>query len=138
MSRDSDDDVPVLKPARKGFPVWGWFLIGGAVLLLVCGGIAVAGALAYWGGAATSAARQADPKTKVWKEEELSAAVKGKTPAEVKALLGVPDEAVGDPLIKSNDTTVFIYHRRIENPHSGEITSSWVAFRDGKATGKVR
>jgi hypothetical protein len=109
-------------------------------MLLVCTGLAVGGVLMIRSAAKSAASeversKQSDPKTKVWKEEELSTAVKGKTPEEVKALLGVPD---GTGMVRDGVVPGYHYFGRLYDPNTEKPIGAYVKFEDGRATGSVR
>jgi len=135
MRRVRDDEPP---PKRKRrLPVWGWLLIGVGGIVLTCGGGALAVATTMNRLVAkddrAKAAKQADPKTKVWNQVELLAAVQGKSAAEVKALLGTPDSTFGgDPNVVEYSS--FYYKDRVFDPHMGKVKGVWIQFVEKKAS----
>ena len=141
--QDDDDSVPVrrYKKQKSRFPVWGWFVIGVAALMLLCGGAGIAGLVWYRG---SSNAAPSSPKAsstspigkKVWKESELSKAVKGKSERQVIALLGEPDHRrMGD---SSFDPVWCFSYYGIMQDGNGIIQEAKIWGDGTQASGRVR
>ena len=151
---DDDDDYHDGSPpqTKKGFSAVVWLLLIGGVLLLVVVGLVCGGFLLFstraerQAGAELEVARQREFESmeksriaatvRIWKESDLRQAVMGKTATEVKALLGPPDEATGDPDATTAGVSL-IYYNRLIDPQ-GTTETARVFFRNGKATGGVR
>lgn len=122
------------------------WIVGGVAVVLVLGMLAVGGIagvvyLAKREGRAIAEGehlrqqqKQADTRTKVWDEKELNAAVMGKTTAEVKELLGMPNSTSGDPDFPTAEQEVlgaaFIYRKRIQDPHNNKLHDVSVRFKN--------
>ena len=137
MRRVRDDDEPPPKRKRR-FPVWGWLLIGVGGIVLTCGGGALAVATTMNRLVAkddrAKAAKQTDPKTKVWNATELSKTTLGMSTAQVKALLGTPDSTHGDPDVVSEESS-FYYKNRVLDPHLGKAQGVYINFEEKKVSG---
>lgn len=105
-------------------------------LYLVAVGLLV-GTLAGCGSSAPTAPAQPRAAPKVWGEAELSAAVKGKSPAEVRRLLGEPSSTTGDP--DTSATAVeWVYALQLHDSQANRMTDWHVWFDGKKATGRIK
>lgn len=68
---------------------------------------------------------------KVWDKDELEAAIKGKTTAEVIALLGKPDFTEREP---EKSEGFFQYDRIIKDKFNGKHKTALVYFANGQAS----
>ena len=75
--------------------------------------------------------RQSDPKRRIWKEDELAEAVKGKSPEEVRELIGVPD-SMG--LNVNGMIPSYHYIGRLYD-NTGAVVDASVKFENGRRYG---
>jgi hypothetical protein len=138
---DADDDYGHRPPARpSASPALVVALaVGGAALLgaLACAGFLLLSARAARDAAQERAAVRADAAaakpakggTRVYTREEFRDLVMGKTPDEVAAALGRPDETS-----EAGGVVRWTYRGRVRDPAPGEAPATPVAvvFRDGQ------
>src|SRR5438270_194190 len=91
--------------------------LGGGVVL----GVRLAGGL-------TSGSAGNEPQEPVYLREEFTGLILGKTPEEVRQLLGTPAKTSSDP-----DTEYWHYRNRSRDPVTGRLDSDvQIVFRNGK------
>ena len=139
---DSDAEFERRYPQkRQGIPTW-------AILLIVFGlvgffgifGLVAVGVAGFLFGAAAApvgpppvamATAEPPPLAEQFTRAEFERAVTGKTPAEVKAILGEPPVSVEAERV---DVQTWTYENRTTNPATGEVDGvAEVEFRGGKA-----
>lgn len=97
----------------------------------------LAGALAGCGSSDPAAPTAPRVAPKVWGEAELSVAVKGKSPAEVRKLLGEPTSTTGDPDTSATPVE-WVYALQLHDKQANRMADAHIWFDGKKATGRVK